>query len=63
MNRFVFPGCFCDKVFFYNSYSLPVSRKCCHLLLIFANSLDPDMADRILGMIMIQTVLHSDSVP
>ena len=61
MNHFVFSCCFCDKVFFYNS--LPASSKFCRLLLMFANSFDPGMTDRILGLIMIQTVLHSDSVP
>ena len=45
MNHSVFPSDFCDKV----SKSLPVSRKFCPLLLIFANSLDPYQAQQTVG--------------
>ena len=44
-----------------NYQLLPASGEFCHLL-IFANSLDPDHADRTLGLIWIQNVRHSDSV-
>ena len=36
--------------------SLPASNNFCHLLITFANSLDPDKADIMLGLIWIQTV-------
>ena len=42
--------------------SLPASGDFCHLLIIFANSLEPDQADILSGLILIQTVWHPDGI-
>ena len=43
-------------------YSFHASCYFCHLLITFANSLDPDH-DQMSVLIWIQTIWHSDSVP
>ena len=43
--------------------SFPARGDFCHLLITFANSLDPDQDRQTSDLISIQTVSHTDGIP